>query len=136
MYVSYYFSRMLNNFLVIGGDCLVDLIRIGLAIYLLYAGFFGVTDYFLLRWIIFLGGLYLLYILWRWEKVDNGIKAFFFLSLIVMVILFNPIAPVYLYDIGTWRIIDIVTGVLLLIKPIVINSLMDKNSTEYKYHSK
>lgn len=113
---------------------MIDIVRLGLSFYLLYAGIIGVNNYVMLRWIIFLGVIYLLFILVYGERVSTGIKKFYLVFFIVIIVLFNPIAPVYLYDHGLWILIDIVTGVLLLLKPIIINSLMDKDSEEYRYH--
>jgi len=113
---------------------MIDLVRLGVGFYLLFAGFIGVNDYDLLRWIVFIAVLFLMYILWNREKVNNGIKTFYFLFFVIIIVLFNPILPIYLYDRSTWALIDMFTGILLIIKPIVINSMMDKDSVEYEDH--
>jgi len=113
---------------------MIDLVRTGVGLYLLYAGFIGVNNYETLRWVVFLSVLFLTLILWYGERVNNGIKSFYLIFFIILIALFNPISPVYLYDRSIWMLIDIVAGILIIIKPIVINSLMDKDSEEYQNH--
>lgn len=113
---------------------MIDIIRLGISFYLIFAGLFGVDDFNLLRWIVFLGGIYLLFILLVGEKVTNSIKFGYLVFFILLIIIFNPIAPIYLYNINIWKFIDIFCGILLFIEPILINNTLDKNSEEYLYH--
>lgn len=95
-------------------------IRIGLSIYLLVAALFGVSDYNLLRWVVFLGIAILILLTLMFEKVDTPTKTIFIILFIVICLLFNPIAPIYLYDRGLWTLIDFLSAIVLFVKPIVI----------------
>lgn len=51
-----------------------------------------------------------LYAYWSYcfsEKVNIGVIIF-----VLIAILFNPIIPVYLYDSGTWGVIDVITAII------------------------
>lgn len=113
---------------------MIDIIRLGVAIYLLYATFFGVENYCLLRWIVFLGVGFVLFVLWVLERVTSATKKILFWILLAIVILFNPILPIYLYDRGLWILIDFVTAIVLIIKPMLINSI-DKPQEQYDYRN-
>ena len=97
-----------------------DFMRIGLSIYLLIAALFGVSDFTMLRWIVFLVVGILLVVSFLIEKVDTLTKSIFFILFIFICILFNPIAPIYLYDRTIWIVIDLISAVVLFMKPMVI----------------
>lgn len=48
-------------------------------------------------------------------KGRNKILNFWFLSFAVIAVLYNPVAPIYLYEKSKWIPIDIITGVLFLL---------------------
>jgi len=61
--------------------------------------------YILLRWIISSSAIFL-----AWVANELGKKFWLFL-MIIIVLLFNPIAPIHL-DKGTWVIIDLIVAIL------------------------
>jgi len=102
-----------------------DFIRLGISVYLLIAVFFGVPDYSIFRWIVFLGvGLLIVFSI-VFKEVKTPLTGFFLLLFIIICIIFNPIVPLYLYDKGIWNVIDLFSAIILFIKPILIN-LVDK----------
>ncbi|WP_368483009.1 DUF6804 family protein [Bacillus sp. MRMR6] len=66
------------------------------------------------------------------ERVNTGIKATYFCLFIIVLILFNPILPIYLYDRSIWLLIDIIASVALFVKPMLINNIdKEKNSIPF-----
>jgi arginine exporter protein ArgO len=63
-----------------------------------------------LRWVVTGVAIYYAYFLYTvyTEKVA------WFWGLVIVAILFNPIAPIYLYNKGLWNIIDVVVAVFLI----------------------
>lgn len=104
---------------------MVDLVRIGIAIFLFAAGIGWVGDFVLLRWVVFLGVGYLLITLLTREIIGSNFKTLYVILFISIIYIFNPIFPIYLYDIGIWRIIDLVSAAILISKPILINKMSD-----------
>lgn len=110
-----------------------DLLRVGLAAYLLLVALFGTADYVRLRWIIFLGVLVLVFIQAITKSLDTNTRKIFFALFVVIAVIFNPISPLYLYDRGTWQIIDIICAIILFLQPMIINSVdkpLDNTSTD------
>ena len=99
---------------------MIDFIRIGLSIYLLVVALFGVSDFILLRWMVFLVVGILLVVSYLIEKVDTLTKSVFFILFLFIFIIFNPIAPIYLYNRAMWIVIDLISAVVLFMKPVVI----------------
>ena len=54
------------------------------------------------------------------SETENGIN-FWVITFGIIVILFNPIIPIYLNDKYAWMPIDIITAVLFLIKSFTLN---------------
>ncbi|WP_175615437.1 DUF6804 family protein [Piscibacillus halophilus] len=98
-----------------------DIVRLGLIVYLLAAVFGFVYDFITLRWVVFIGIIYLIHTLVTKEVISKQLKNIFLVIFVGIAFLFNPIIPVYLYDIGTWRLIDLVVALVLFFKPIIIN---------------
>lgn len=68
--------------------------------------------YWLLRTIVFIGATLVI--------IQNIVKPYWVVLFGVVLILFNPIFPIYLYKKVLWQPIDILTGILFLIE-IIIN---------------
>ncbi len=66
--------------------------------------------YTLLRWFITGIAVYYAYLLYTTQKE----KIAWFWGLVIVAILFNPIAPIYLYDKLIWNIIDVITAVFFI----------------------
>ena len=67
--------------------------------------------YSLLRTVITIVAIYYAYYLYQELKR----KDFWFWALIIIVVLFNPIIPVYLYDKTVWGVIDVVVAIFFLV---------------------
>jgi predicted membrane protein len=65
--------------------------------------------YTFLRTIVSLGALLLIYI---WSKQKNFLLAIVF---ILVLILFNPLFPIYLHRKSIWIPLDVITGILFLL---------------------
>lgn len=102
---------------------MVDLVRLVVAIFLFGAAFGFVEDFILLRWSVFLGVGYLFYILLTREIVNIKFKTIFACLFAFIIFIFNPIFPIYLYNMGTWRMIDFLSALTLTLKPIIINTM-------------
>lgn len=98
-----------------------DIIRLGLAIYLFSALFGWVENFITLRWIVFIGVAYLIYLLIFREVIERRYKQFFLIWFGIILFLFNPLFPIYLYDIFLWRTIDFIVALSLILKPIFTN---------------
>ena len=64
--------------------------------------------YTFLRWVVTLSTIFLVW------TAYNSRKTFWFFSMAIVAILFNPITPVYL-DEETWMMIDFVVAILFLL---------------------
>lgn len=83
------------------------------AILLFIAVFHAPREYYwLLRTVVSIGALLVI--------IQNITKAYWVVLFGVVLILFNPIFPVYLYKKVLWQPIDILTGILFLVE-IIIN---------------
>jgi hypothetical protein len=61
--------------------------------------------YTILRITVFIGALVLAF----QGLINKNLK----IVLVIIAILFNPIIPIYLYDKGVWKLIDIITVIIL-----------------------
>jgi len=64
--------------------------------------------YILLRWVVTFSAVFLLWLAYESKKT------FWFFLMGILVILFNPVIPVYL-DKETWIIIDLIVAILFLV---------------------
>lgn len=74
---------------------------------------FSITDlpygyYVFLRWVVTLSAIFL-----SWFAYNTK-KTFWFVLMVLIVILFNPIVPIFLEK-GTWTIIDFIVAIFFLI---------------------
>jgi len=69
------------------------------------AGFYR-GDFMILRWVVSIAGIILIY------TTFISRKFYWLTAFIIAVIVFNPIVPLYLKNIGAWRIIDAAAAVL------------------------
>lgn len=67
--------------------------------------------YWLLRTVVFIGAALVI--------IQNITKAYWVVLFGIVLILFNPIFPIYLYKKVLWQPIDVVTGILFLIEVII-----------------
>lgn len=111
---------------------MIEIISIGIGIYLLYAGFIGVDNYEMLRIIVFIGGILLLFNLSQEKNINLGAKKFYLIFTTLLILIFNPIIPLYLYDRSLWALIDVISGGILVIIPLVINETRNKVLDETK----
>ena len=79
------------------------------------AGLWPYGYYVILRWVVAVTAIFVLWVAYKLErKIWIGLMA-------IIVILFNPIVPIYL-DKETWVVIDFIVAVLFLVSIFKINT--------------
>jgi len=93
-----------------------NIVRYGIAIYLIIAAF-GIDNYDLFRWFVFIGSVYLGFSIIKQEKSMSDYLYLY--GYFLTAILFNPVVPIYLNSRGLWILIDIGIAIWLLVQPLI-----------------
>lgn len=104
---SYHTSAVRENMTVRSFPLIVSVI---LLVFALFAGSVDIGFFTFLRWVISASSAYYLYVIYK----NNQGWGFWVWALAILVILFNPIVPIYL-DRDTWQFFDLVALALLAI---------------------